>query len=68
MAAPEGQVTIHIDDKELSLAEFGRMLRVHAGWGMRIAFVPEEFISENPKVETRKPKRRKALTRRRTKR
>jgi hypothetical protein len=30
---PEGEVTIHIDDKELSLAEFGWMLRVHAGWG-----------------------------------
>ena len=58
-AGPEGEVTIHIDDKELSLAEFGRMLRVHAGWGMRIAFVPEEFTSENPKVEIRKPKRRK---------
>jgi hypothetical protein len=56
---PEGEVTIHIDDKELSLAEFGRMLTVHAGWGMRIAFVPEEFISENPKIEIRKPKRRK---------
>ena len=56
---PEGEVTIHIDDQELSLAEFGRMLAVHAGWGMRIAFVPEEFISENPKVEIRKPKRRK---------
>ena len=27
---PEGEVTIHIDDKELSLAEFGRMLRVRA--------------------------------------
>ena len=56
---PEGEVTIHIDDKELSLAEFGRMLTVHADWGMRIAFVPEEFISENPRVEIRKPKRRK---------
>ncbi len=56
---PEGEVTIRIDDKELSLAEFGRMLTVHAGWGMRIAFVPEEFIFENPKVEIRKPKRRK---------
>jgi len=56
---PEGEVIIHIDDKELSLAEFGRMLSVHAGWGMRIAFVPEEFICENSKVEIRKPKRRK---------
>ena len=56
---PEGEVTIHIDDKELSLAEFGRMLSVHAGWGMRIAFVPEEFVAENPKVNVRKPKARK---------
>jgi len=58
-AGQNGEVTIHIDDQELSLAEFGRLLRVHAGWGMRIAFVPEEFISENPMVEIRKPKRRK---------
>jgi hypothetical protein len=55
---PDGEVTIQIDDKELSLEEFGRLLRVHAGWGMRIAFVPEEFVTENPKVEIRKPKRR----------
>ena len=58
-AGANGEVTIHIDDQELSLAEFGRLLSVHAGWGMRIAFVPEEFITENPKVEIRKPKRRK---------
>ena len=32
-AGQNGEVTIHIDDKELSLAEFGRLLRVHAGWG-----------------------------------
>ena len=50
------EVTIHIDKKELSLDEFGRLLRVHAGWGMRIAFVPEEFVTENPKVEVREPK------------
>ena len=62
---PEGEVTIHIDDKELSLAEFGRLLRVRAGWGMRIAFVPEEFITENPKVEIRKLQRRKRYLARR---
>ena len=56
---PEGEVTIHIDDKELSLREFGRLLSVYAGWGMRIAFVPEEFVTENPRVKVRKPKRRK---------
>jgi hypothetical protein len=32
-AGQNGEVTIHIDDQELSLAEFGRLLRVHAGLG-----------------------------------
>jgi hypothetical protein len=56
---PDGEVTIHIDDQELSLAEFGRLLAVHAGWGMRIVSVPEEFVTENPKVKVRKPTGRK---------
>ena len=55
---PDGEATIHIDDHELSLAEVGRLLCVHAGWGMRIAFVPEEFVTENPTVKIRKPRRR----------
>ncbi len=48
----------HIDNEELSLDEFGRLLRVHAGRGMRVAFVPEEFVTENPKVEIREPEKR----------
>jgi len=56
---PNGEVIVHIDDQELSLAEFGRLLSVHAGWGMRIAFVPEEFITENPVVKVRERKRSK---------
>jgi hypothetical protein len=56
---PDGEVIILIDDKELSLREFGRLLSVFAGWGMRIAFVPEEFVTENPKVKVRKPRGRK---------
>ena len=55
---PNGEVVIHIDDQELSLMEFGRLLSVHAGWGMRIAFVPEEFITESPTIKMRKPQRR----------
>lgn len=53
----EPNVTIEIDDHELTLAEFGRMLSVHAGWGMRIAFVPEEYLSEHPAVEVREPEK-----------
>jgi len=56
---PNGEVIISIDDQELSLTEFGRLLSVHAGWGMRIAFVTEEFVTENPTVKVRKPERRK---------
>jgi hypothetical protein len=54
---PDGEVTIHIDEEELSLKEFGRLLRGHAGWGMRIAFVPEEYVTENPKVKIGNPKK-----------
>jgi len=53
----DSQPTIWIDDKELSWAEFGRMLLVHNGWGMRIAFVPEEWVHEQPNIEVREPRR-----------
>ena len=53
-----GEAVIHIDDKELTLREFGRLLTVHAGWGMRIAFVPDDLVTERPKVKVREPRRR----------
>ncbi len=49
----DGEPIIWIDDKALSWAEFGRMLLAHNGWGMRIAFVPEEWVHEQPKIEVR---------------
>jgi hypothetical protein len=54
---PDGEVTIHIDNEELSVAEFGKLLRYYAGWGMRIAFVPEERVTENPKIVVRDPQK-----------
>jgi hypothetical protein len=54
----EGQTVIQIDDKELTMHEFGALLRVYAGWGMRISFVPEELIGEEPTLKVREPKRR----------
>ena len=50
-----GQATVIIDGRELSLREFGRLLRTYAGWGMRITFVPEDEIDEEPLVEVREP-------------
>ena len=50
-----GEPTVTIDDHELSLAEFGRLLCTYAGWGMRITFVPDDEISRQPTVEVRDP-------------
>ena len=52
---PDGEATIEIDDHELSMAEFGRMLKTYAGWGMRIIFVPDDEVHETPTIEVREP-------------
>jgi hypothetical protein len=49
----EGQAIIHVDDQELSLAEFGRLLATYAGWGMRIEFTPEDETDRRPRLEVR---------------
>jgi hypothetical protein len=51
----DGQLVVGIDDQELSLEEFGRMLTTHAGWGMRIEFVPEDQLHRRPALEVRAP-------------
>jgi hypothetical protein len=50
-----GQLAVGIDDKELSLEEFGRMLTTYAGWGMRIEFVPDDQLHRRPALEVREP-------------
>jgi len=45
----------HIDGHKLTLEEFGRLLVTHTGWGMRIAFVPDDRTHINPEVEVREP-------------
>lgn len=52
--AEEGTI-IQIDDMELDMAAFGRMLQVFAGFGMRIAFVDEEEVTEEPEIVVREP-------------
>lgn len=41
---------ILIDDNELSLQEFGELLMVYEGWGMRIVFVPEDELHKIPSI------------------
>ena len=49
----EGRLVVEIDDRELSLEEFGRLLTTYAGWGMRIEFVPEDAVHRRPNHEVR---------------
>jgi len=50
---PDGEATVSIDDRELFLDEFGRMLKTYAGWGMRIVFVPRDETCKSPPIEVR---------------
>jgi hypothetical protein len=52
---PDGEAVIYIDEQALSLAEFGRLLCTYSGWGMRIAFVPEDALSREPTIEVGEP-------------
>ena len=51
----DGEAVITIDDQELSMPEFGRLLTTYAGWGMRIVFVPDDEIEIPPRIEVREP-------------
>jgi hypothetical protein len=52
---PNRMPLIHVDDHELSWAEFGRLLLTYGGWGMRIVFVPDDRLDEDPEIEVREP-------------
>lgn len=49
-SGPDGEAVIYIDDQELSWVEFGRLLTTHTGWGMRIVFVPDDRVNEEPEI------------------
>ena len=51
-----GQLVVGVDDRELSLEEFGKLLTTRAGWGMRIEFVPDDRLHRRPVHEVREPR------------
>ena len=51
----EGKPIIHVDDVELDLKAFGGMLLTFCGFGMRIAFVDEEDVNDEPEIVVREP-------------
>lgn len=56
-SGPDNETSIWIDDRELSLREFGRLLSVHNGWGMRITFVPDDETEWQPEIRAWRKKR-----------
>lgn len=50
---------ISIDDRDFTLREFSQMVSTFGGWGMRIAFVGDEDLHEQPRIKVREPKRPK---------
>ena len=51
----EMETSIIIDNHELSLEEFGGLLKLFNGWGMRIVFVDNDRLTENPIIEVKDP-------------
>jgi hypothetical protein len=51
----DGRAIIVVDDRELSLEEFGGLLTKYAGWGMRIEFTPDDETAQRPRLEVRDP-------------
>ena len=49
------QLVIKIDEKELGLKQFGKMLATHQGWGMRIEFVPADDVHRRPALKVQEP-------------
>jgi hypothetical protein len=52
----DGQLVIRVDEQNLRLKQFGRLLTTYEGWGMRIEFVPGEEVHRRPVLEVREPK------------
>ena len=51
----QGQLQIRVDEQDLRLKQFGKLLSTYEGWGMRIEFVPQEEVHRRPVVEVREP-------------
>jgi hypothetical protein len=51
----DGNLVVYIDDKKLDSENFLQLIRPFAGWGMRITFMDESQIHDEPEVIVRDP-------------
>jgi hypothetical protein len=49
------RLIIKIDEQELRLKQFGKMLATYQGWGMRIEFVPADDVHRRPALKVQEP-------------
>jgi hypothetical protein len=54
--AEDGRLIVKIDEQELRITQFTKLLSTYEGWGMRIEFVPEDEVHRRPRLEVREPK------------
>jgi hypothetical protein len=54
-AAQHGEISVKIDEQELRLKQFGKLLSAYEGWGMRIEFVAADEVHHRPVLEVREP-------------
>ncbi|MGE3818430.1 MAG: hypothetical protein AB7I30_03280, partial [Isosphaeraceae bacterium] len=50
-----GRTIVVVDDRDLSMGEFSRMISTFEGWGMRIEFTPKDATERRPRLEVRDP-------------
>jgi len=48
---------IEIDGNELTWAEFGSLISTFAGWGMRVTFVPDDELNQEPRIIVKEHKK-----------
>ena len=46
---------ITVDGRDLTIREFVRMVAVYGGWGLRLAFVPDDELHEEPDIVVKEP-------------
>ena len=51
----DGNLVVYVDDEELDAEAFLQLIRPFAGWGMRITFMDESQIHDEPEVILRDP-------------
>ena len=51
----DGNLVVYVDDKELDAEAFLSLIKPFAGWGMRLTFMDESQVYDEPSVIIREP-------------